>query len=108
MHVTPEPEVLGSNAGGVGTQCPRCGGICDPASQKGCREGQVGITVTLEFRRAPEHFTFTFTHPYVHVSHANVWNGSAWPEIRKVYEKSTRGGVPHQKGTREVNLGRGS
>ena len=23
MHVTPELEVLGSNAGGVGTQCPR-------------------------------------------------------------------------------------
>ena len=59
MHVTPELEVLGSNPGEVGTQCPRRQGVGDPASRKGCCEGQVGITVTLEFGRAPEHFTFT-------------------------------------------------
>ena len=53
MHVTPELEVLGSNPGGVGTQCPRRKGVCDPASRKGCCEGQVGITVTLEFGVRP-------------------------------------------------------
>ena len=60
MHVTPELEVLGSNPGGVGPQCLRRWGVCDPASWKGCCEGQVGITVTLfGVRSTPEHFTFT-------------------------------------------------
>ena len=53
MHVTPELEVLGSNPGWVGTQCPRRQGVCDPASWKGCCEGQVGITDTLEFGERP-------------------------------------------------------
>ena len=53
MHVTPELEVLGSNLGGVGTQYPRRQGVCDPASRKGCCEGQVGITVTLDFGVRP-------------------------------------------------------
>ena len=31
-----------------------------PRAGRGCCEGQVGITVTVEFGRAPEHFTFIF------------------------------------------------
>ena len=53
MHMTPELEVLGWNPGGVGTPCPTRQGVCDPASRKGCCEGQVGITVTLEFGERP-------------------------------------------------------
>ena len=53
MHVTPELEVLGSNPGGVGTQCPRRYGVCDPASRNRCCEGQLGITDTLEFGERP-------------------------------------------------------
>ena len=51
--MTPELEALGANPDGVGTQCPRRWGVCDPASRKGCCEGQVGITVTLVFGERP-------------------------------------------------------
>ena len=46
--------------------------------------------------------------PCVHMLCANICNGGAWPQIRKVCEKSTHQGVPDHKVTREVNLGRGS